>query len=217
MSRNAETLAEIAETIGNLEDQQKLKKLVSDALSQRTPIEELVEKGIKKGLDIVGKKYNDGEYFLAELMFSGTMVTEAMEILKPYLEKARTKKKGTMVIGSVAGDIHDIGKNLIKMLLTCRGWEIHDLDVDVSPSKFVEAVEKFKPDVLGMSSLLTTTAPMYGETMKALVNAGIRATVKVIIGGNAASRELAEEIKADGYATNAQQGIEQIEKWAKKR
>jgi methanogenic corrinoid protein MtbC1 len=211
-----EIVTEIANNIGTLEDRQKLKKLVSEALSQGIPIEELVEKGIRKGLDIVGKKYNDGEYFLAELMFSGTMVSEAMEILKPYLEKAGTKKKGIMVIGSVAGDIHDIGKNLIKMLLTCRGWEVQDIGVDIPPEKFVEAVKKFKPDVVGMSSLLTTTAPMYGVTTNELKKANLRSGLKIIIGGNAASKEIADEIGADGYATSAQEGIDQVESWIKK-
>ena len=209
-------LKNIADTIGNLEGQEKLKGLVNDALSQGIPIEELVEKGIRKGLDIVGKKYNDGEYFLAELMFSGTMVSEAMDILKPYLDKTGSKKKGIMVIGSVAGDIHDIGKNLIKMLLTCRGWDVQDIGVDIPPEKFVKAVKKFRPDVVGMSSLLTTTAPMYGETIEELRKAGLREKTKVIIGGNAASKEIADDIGADGFATSAQQGIDQIERWVRK-
>jgi len=165
-------------------------------------------------VDIVGKD-NEGEYFLAELMFSGTMVSEAMEILKPHLEKAGTKKKGIMVIGSVAGDIHDIGKNLIKMLLTCRGWDVQDIGVDIPPEKFVEAVKKFKPDVVGMSSLLTTTAPMYGVTINELKKENLRSGLKIIIGGNAASKEIADEIGADGFATSAQEGIDQVESWIK--
>jgi len=215
MSDNPEVLKNIATTIENLESKEKLKDLVNKAIAQGLPIEELVEKGIRKGLDAVGTKYSDGEYFLAELMYSGTMVSEAMDILEPYLEKTGTKKKGIMIIGSVEGDIHDIGKNLVKMLLTCRGWEVHDLGVDLPSGKFVEAVKKFSPDIVGMSSLLTTTAPMYGETIKELKKAGLRDQVKVIIGGNAASKEIAEEIGADGFATNAQQGIDQIERWVK--
>ena len=216
MSSEKEIINDIANNIGNLEDREKLKKQVNEALSKGIPIDEIVENGIRKGLDIVGKKYNDGEYFLAELMFSGTMVTEAMEILKPYLEKSGAKKKGTMIIGSVAGDIHDIGKNLIKMLLTCRGWEVHDIGVDITPEKFVEATKKFKPDVVGMSSLLTTTAPMFEVTINELKKANLRDDLKVIIGGNAASKEIMDEIGADGYATSAQQGIDQIESWVKK-
>lgn len=216
MGENEEILNGIVNTIADLKNGEKLKRLVKDAISRDISIEELVEKGIRKGLDIVGQKYSEGEYFLSELMFGGVMVTEALEILKPYLEKAKIEKKGTFVIGTVAGDIHDIGKNIVKALLICRGWEVIDLGVDVPPEKFVEAVREYKPDVVGMSALLTTTAPMFGETINALKRAGLREKVKVIIGGNAATEEIAEEIGADGYARNAQQGIEQCERWVRK-
>ena len=213
MGENREILNEITNTIAGLKNGEKLKKLLKNAICRGISVEELVENGIRKGLDIVGEKYSKGEYFLSELMFSGVMVTEALETLKPYLEKVKIKKKGTFLIGTVAGDIHDIGKNIVKTLLICRGWEVIDLGVDVPPKKFVEAVRDFKPDVVGMSSLLTTTAPMFGETINALKKAGLREKVKVIIGGNAATKEIAEEIGADGYARNAQQGIEQCERW----
>ncbi|KXA90803.1 hypothetical protein AKJ63_02200, partial [candidate division MSBL1 archaeon SCGC-AAA259D18] len=149
-------LNEIAERVKELENGDKLESLINEAISQDIPVEKISEEGLRKGLSIVGDRYESGSYFLAELSYAGEIVTEGMEVLKPYLQDSEEDISGKMVLGTVEGDIHDIGKNIVKMLLVSRGWQVQDLGVDVPPAEFVEAIKEYEPDVVGMSALLTT-------------------------------------------------------------
>jgi len=211
MENKEDIYEEIIDTIANLENSGKLKNLVEEALSKGYPVEEISENGLKKGLKIVGDKYESGEYFLAELSFGGDLVTEAMEILEPHLEGSEVERKGTIVIGTVEGDIHDIGKNIVKMLMKCRGWEVIDLGVDVPPSEFAEAVKANNPDLLGMTSLLTTTTPKFGETIEKLEEQEIRDDVKIVLGGRSASEEIMTQVGAEAYAVDVESGIKKCE------
>lgn len=215
MNKKDAVLDEIQHSIGELEGAEKTKLLIRQAFEQGFSVQEVVEKGIQRGLDTVGKYYETGLYALGELAYSGSIATEILEELKPRLLEAKIKKKGTIVMGAVQGDIHDIGKNIVKMLMTCKGWDVHDLGVDVSPETFADEVEKTRTDVLGLTALLTTTAPFFKLTIDKLKEKGIRDKAKVIIAGNAATKELAEEIGADGFALDAESGIEKCEEWVK--
>ncbi len=206
-------LENIAATLSELEDSGKIKKLVNEALSRRIPVMEIVEKGVRKGLDSVGKKYEASEYFLSELLFAATLMNDALEILKPRLKLEKIEKKGVIVLGTVRGDIHDIGKNIFKMFVQATGFEVHDLGVDVEPETFVEKLKETKADILGLSALLTTTRWEMKKIIDELSKAGMRGEVKVLLGGNAVTRDFASEIGADKAALDAVEGVEICKKW----
>ena len=204
---------DIEESISNLQSEEKLRDLIHTALSESVPPLEIIEQGLRKGLESVGKKYGDGEYFLSELLFAGVLMNNALEILKPQLKSEDIKKKSSIVLGTVRGDIHDIGKNIFKMLALAEGFEVYDLGVDVEPEKFLEKVKETNPQILGMSSLLTTTR----MEMKIVIDQMKQSQLKVpvIIGGNAVTKDFAEEIGADEAALDAVEGIEICKKWFK--
>ena len=216
MSTEDQILKQISNTVAELGDSKKLNQLVSSAISAGIPLVEIVEKGLSKGLEVIGERYEKLEYFLAELMYGGDIVAEAMKIIEPNLKNVEMKKKGVIVMGTVLGDVHDIGKNIVAMLMKFRGWEVHDLGVDLAPEKFVNAVRQISPDILGMTSLLTTTTPMFKITIDKLKENGIRDEIKVIIGGNAATEEVMYKSGADAYTTSAEDGIRKCEEWVKK-
>lgn len=213
MGDKSAILKNIASTLGELKNSGRIKELVNEALSEGIPPVEIVEKGLRKGLDVVGQRYEACEYFLSELLFAGSLMNDALEILKPHLEKEKTKKKGTIVLGTVRGDIHDIGKNIFKMLAMATGYEVHDLDVDVEPDVFVKKVKETGASILAMSALLTTTREQMKIVIDALNEAGIRNKVKVLIGGNAVTKDFAKEIKADEAALDAVEGVRICGAW----
>ena len=210
-------LEDIVRTVAELGTSEELNRLVDDALSVGVPVVDIVEKGLSKGLEVVGERYEALEYFLAELLYSGDLVAGAMKILEPHLKNVEMKKKGVIAVGTVLGDLHDIGKNIVAMLMKFRGWEVHDLGVDLPPERFVAAVEQTKPDIVGMTSLLTTTTPMFKVAIDKLKEAGLRDGVKVILGGNAATEEVMRQSGADGYTTSAEDGIRKCEEWVRKK
>jgi len=216
MTRKKTNFDHISRAISELEGADKAKKLVREAIGQGASIQDVVEKGIKKGLDVVGNRYETGEYALGELAYAGSIATELLQELKPILTESKIEAKGVIVMGAVQGDIHDIGKNIVKMLMICRGWEVYDLGVDVAPETFAQKVKEVKADVLGLTALLTTTRPMYKATIDKLKEMRVRNMVKVIIAGNAATDELAKEIGADGVALDAGSGIKICEEWIRK-
>jgi methylmalonyl-CoA mutase cobalamin-binding domain/chain len=213
MSTEYELLNKIAITISNLEDSGKIKNLIKEALSQKIPIVKIIEEGLRKGLDIVGKKYENNEYFLSELLFAATLMNDALEILEPLLKTEKIKSKGVIVLGTVKGDIHDIGKNIFKMYAQATGFEVYDLGVDVEPEVFIEKIKEKEAQILGLSALLTTTILEMKTVIEKLKKAGIRDKVKVLLGGNAVTKEFAKEIGADAAALNAIEGIEICKKW----
>lgn len=165
----------------------------------------------------VGEKYERKEYFLAELIMAGEVAEKGMKVLEPHLKGGGAKMVGKVIIGTVKGDLHDIGKNIVAMLLSAAGFEIIDLGVDVPPGKFVEAVREYNPDIVGMSALLTTTVAEMENAIKALKEAGLRDRVRVIIGGAPVTREFAEKIGADAAARNAIEGVEICKLWISRR
>ena len=198
----------IADAISNLENSERVKELVNKALSKGIPAVEIVYRGLRVGLDRVGKKYEAGEFFLSELLYSGMLMSESLEILEPRLKLEKIQNVGTIVIGPVRGDLHDIGKNIVAMLLQGAGFEVVDLGADVSKEKFLEFTQRENPDILGMSALLTTTMVYMSEIIDTVRSAGLKRNVKFIIGGAPVTQSYAEAIKADGYAPDAASAVD---------
>ncbi len=210
--REKEILEKLRDCIVNL-DIEGIQEACKEAIEAGIPAYKAVTDGMAKGMDIVGRKYENNEYFLAELIMAGETMKEGMKILKPYMKSSSAKKIGKVVIGTVRGDLHDIGKNVVITLLESAGFEVIDLGVDVPPEKFVEAVREHRPDILGMSALLTTTMLEMETTIKALKESGLRDKVKIIIGGAPITPEYAEKIGADAAARDAVEGVNICRSW----
>jgi len=215
MSEKEEILSRIKDAVVKL-DIDNIGKLCQEAINMGIPAYEIVMNGMAKGMDVVGEKYERNEYFLAELIMAGEVMKEGMKVLEPFLKKGEMKKAGKVVIGTVRGDLHDIGKNIVATLLNAAGFEVIDLGVDVAPEKFVEAVKENKPDIVGMSALLTTTMMEMENVIKALKEAGLRDKVKVIIGGAPITEEYAKKIGADAAARDAVEGVNICKSWVAK-
>lgn len=183
----------------------RARELANEALRAQIDPLAAIDQGFKPGMDIVGEGFAAGELFIPDLMMSGEAMKAAIATLEPELMKRRQQRQvlGRVVIGTVQGDIHEIGKTLVATMLSANGFEVHDLGVDVSPQRFVEAVRKVDADVVGLSALLTTTLLNQEAVIINLKEAGLRERVKVVVGGVPASPEWAEEIEADAYAENA--------------
>ena len=193
-------------------DLDRCKQLADEALKAGIAASDIIAKGLTVGLEEVGRRYEADQYFLSDLIMAGLAANVIMDVIKPSLGES-TQKAGVVLMGTVEGDMHDIGKNLVIVLLRALGYDVHDLGTDIPPKDFVKAVEKTKPDVLGMSSLLTVTVPKMGETIELLERTGIRNRVKVILGGRAATRKIAEEYGADASADDAIKGVETVRSW----
>jgi 5-methyltetrahydrofolate--homocysteine methyltransferase len=178
-------------------------ELTQDALNTGVSAEEILYKGLMMGMDHVSKEFKKGDMFVPEVMRSARTMLNAMEILKPLLSEAGTKMTGRVLLGTVKGDLHDIGKNLVGMMCEGAGFEVKDLGVDVEPDAFVQAVKEFEPDIVGMSALLTTTMRKMDDTLKAFEEAGLREVVKVMVGGAPVTQAFADKIGADAYAPDA--------------
>ncbi len=170
--------------------------------------DEIINNGLIKGMDIVGKKFKDGDYFLPEVMISSETMHKALKIIKPLLEDSDYESEGRIIIGTVRGDLHDIGKNLVSMMLVGAGFDVVDLGIDVSPNKFSDAVVEHKPKLLCMSALLTTTMPEMEVVISKLKELDLRHKVKVMVGGAPVTQKYAEKIGSDGYAVNAAEAVE---------
>jgi methanogenic corrinoid protein MtbC1 len=188
-------------------------KIAQDLLDKGTEPAEVME-ACRKALDEIGQRFEEGVYFLPELMLAGEMMTQITEIIKPKLaEMPEAKRYGKVVIGTVEGDIHDIGKNIVGFMLDVNGFEVLDLGVDVSPKKFVEAIKDFKPQVVALSGFLTLAFDAMKDTVAAIDSAGLRDTVKVMIGGGQINEEIKEYAGADGYGKDAMAGVSFAKKW----
>lgn len=189
-------------------DKDRIKNLVKKGLDLGISPYQILTEGMTKGLTIVGEKYERKEYFLAELVMAAETMKAGMEVLTPYLKAEEVDRRaGIVVIGTVKGDIHDIGKNIVVTLLSSAGFEVHDLGVDVPAEKFVEKVKETGADILAMSALLTTTMVEMENVIRLLEKEGLRCKVKVIVGGAPASEEFAKRIGADVYAPDALEGL----------
>ncbi len=169
----------------------------------------------RKGMEIVGKRFATSEYFLPELVFSGEILTEVTNLVKPHLagSGAKVKKIGQVVIGTVAGDIHDIGLNIVEFMLDVNGYEVTNLGVDVPKEKFVQAVKDTKAPVLGLSGFLTPAFDAMKETVASVEAAGIRNKIKIMIGGGQMNDEVRKYVKADAYGKNAMEAVALANKW----
>jgi 5-methyltetrahydrofolate--homocysteine methyltransferase len=165
------------------------------------------------GLDETGRRFERGEYFVPELMMAADTFKAGMEVLAPHVTREARKYQGTVVLGTVHGDVHDIGKNLVGFMLESNGFRVIDLGVDVPAERFLEAVQAYSADVLAMSALLTTTMLGMATVINTLEEAGLRERVKVIIGGAPVSQKFAEDIRADAYGATAPQGVQIIKRW----
>ena len=172
----------------------------------------IINEGLIEGMNIVGPKFKAGEMFVPEVMMSAKAMHCGLDLVKPFINDADVPSKGTVCIGTVAGDLHDIGKNLVIMILGSSGFNVIDLGVDVSVERFVDAVKEYNPQIIGMSALLTTTMPAMKDVIQALEEEGLRKNVKIIIGGAPLSESFSDQIGADGYAADAMIAKELCEK-----
>ena len=186
-------------------------ELVQQALGKNISPQVIITDGLTAGMQVVGEKFSTKEYFIPDMLASAEAVGAAMDIMKPVLKSANVKPKGKFAIATVKGDIHDIGKNIVAILLKGAGYEVHDLGVDVPTEKVVEFVREEKPGYLGLSALLTTTMTEMGVVIKALEENKLRSSVKVLIGGAAVSEEFAQEIGADAYCVDAFDAVRVLE------
>ncbi len=175
---------------------------------------DVMNQGLVAGMDAVGQRWKAGEMFLPEVIRSAKAMSGAMDILRPKLAETNVKTMGTFVIGTVLRDLHDIGKDLVAMMMEGMGMKVINLGIDLEPDVFVNAVKEHKPEFLGMSALLTTTMPQMGEVINALKEAGIRDQVKIMVGGAPVTEEYAAEIGADMYAANAAAAVDKVKESA---
>jgi 5-methyltetrahydrofolate--homocysteine methyltransferase len=186
-------------------------ELVEEALEKNIPLENLITEALTAGMEVVGEKYSTKEYFIPDMLASADAVGAAMEILKPHLEAANVETRGKFVIATIKGDIHDIGKNIVAILLRGAGYEVNDLGIDVPADRIVGVVREEQPDYLGLSALLTTTMTEMPAVIKALEDNNLRGKVKVLIGGAAVSDEYAAEIGADAFCRDGFHAIKVLE------
>jgi 5-methyltetrahydrofolate--homocysteine methyltransferase len=180
---------------------------VKAAMDADVPAEVILKDGLIKAMAEVGRLFEENEYFVPEMLVSARAMQSGLNLLKPLLAASGAEPAGRVVIGTVKGDLHDIGKNLVAMMLEGAGFEVIDLGTDVSPEKFVKAVVDNKASIIGMSALLTTTMPSMSNTIKALEEAGIRDQVKVMIGGAPVTDGFAKQVGADGYSPDASSAV----------
>ena len=189
-------------------DAEKVEELVKQALEENLLPKDILENGLIKGMDIIGAKFKKNEVYVPEVLIAARAMHTGMSVLRPKLAETGVKNIGKVAIGTVKGDLHDIGKNLVKMMLEGAGFEVIDLGIDVSVDKFVEAVKVHQPNIVGMSALLTTTMVNMPEVIKALETAGLRDKVKIMIGGAPITQNYADQIGADGYSPDAASAVD---------
>ena len=181
----------------------ELVKLVNAAVAENTPASDILKKGLISGMDIVGEKMENGDMFIPEVLMAAKTMGECVAILKPLLDEGETIGNSNVLIGTVKGDLHDIGKNLVGMMMESAGLTVHNLGVDIGPEEFVNQVREKDAQIVCLSALLTTTMPMMKQTIDAICESGLRDQVKIIVGGAPVNQSFADEIGADGYAADA--------------
>ncbi len=208
-------LVEIAK---NLEhgDSAAVKELLRKALSIDISPKDILKKGLIKGMEAVGKKFKKNEIFIPEVLIASRAMKSAMDIIKPYLTESVVRSRGKIVLGTVRGDLHDIGKMVVRIALEREGYDIIDLGVDVPKETFLEAVQKENPDILGMSALLTSTMSYMREVIDLTRSTYLKKKVKIIIGGAPITSSFADEIGADGYAPEAESAVTLVRSLLKK-
>lgn len=186
----------------------KVSELVSNAITEGIGPEEILNKGLIAGMNIVGQKFKSCEFYVPEVLIAARAMKSAMEILKPKLLESNIKPIATIALGTVKGDLHDIGKNLVGMMLQGSGFDVIDLGVDVTPEEFVSAIKEKNADIIAMSALLTTTMPSMKTVIIKINESGLREKVKIMIGGAPVTQSYANDIGADGYSPDAASAVE---------
>jgi 5-methyltetrahydrofolate--homocysteine methyltransferase len=190
----------------------KSKEITQDLVNKGVDPSEILNEGLIAGMEVVGRKFKANEMYIPEVLIAARAMHAAMDILKPLLSESGAPSKGTAVIGTVQGDLHDIGKNLVSMMLEGAGFNVVDIGVDIPPEKFIEEVNSNKANILGLSALLTTTMPAMKEVIDEVRKDGNAQSVKIIVGGAPVTQEYADSIGADGYAADASTAVEISEK-----
>jgi len=190
-----------------LAGQPGVSELIEQALTLDISLADIINNGLTQGMNIVGRKFEAGEYFIPDMLASAEAVGAAMEILEPHLARSGIEVKGKIIIATVKGDLHDIGKNIVSVLLRGAGYTVIDIGNDVDPQVIMDAVREEKPEFLGLSALLTSTMAQMKDIIQLLTESGLRDTVKVIIGGAPVSKEFADSIGADGYGADGFQAV----------
>lgn len=209
-------LNNLTAAVGELNEEAVL-QMLDDFLSSnpsQTDAQKVVA-ACQGGMAIVGDLFEKGEYFVGDLIFAGELLSTAIEKLKPNLGSGSESQVGTIVLGTVAGDLHDIGKNIFRSMAEAAGFKVVDLGIDQSAAEFVNKVKEFNPAIVGMSGVLTLALDAMKKTVDALKEAGLRDRVKIIIGGNPVTKEACEQIGADAFTTNAAEGVKMCQKWVK--
>lgn len=209
-------LQALTQAVGEL-DEEKVLGLLREFVATNPGVEETqqVVNACQQGMAIVGDLFEKNEYFVGDLIFAGELLTAAIDILKPVLGGGSSEKVGSIVLGTVEGDLHDIGKNIFKSMAEAAGFEVYNLGIDVPASTFVEKVKEVKPQIVGMSGVLTLALDSMKKTVDALKEAGLRDQVKIIIGGNPVTEDACRQIGADRFTTNAAEGVKICQGWVK--
>ena len=206
----------VTQAVGDLEEEKVMSLLANFVASN--PSEEEGQKAVaacQEGMAVVGELFEKGEYFVGDLIFAGELLTDAINVLKPVVGSGISTKVGTIVLGTVHGDLHDIGKNIFKSMSEAAGFEVHDIGIDQPVQAFVDKVKEVKPDIVGMSGVLTLALEAMKDTVAGLKEAGLRDDVKVIIGGNPVTKEACVHIGSDAFTTNAAEGVKISQAWVK--
>jgi 5-methyltetrahydrofolate--homocysteine methyltransferase len=189
-------------------DADKAAQLTQRALDQDLAAKDILDNGLVVGMNEVGARFKRGDMFVPEVLMSADAMAAALELLRPALAAAGAKLIGKILLGTVKGDLHDIGKNLVGMMCEGAGFEVFDIGFDADPEQFIEAIKEHQPDIVGLSAMLTTTMRAMGHTIKAIEEAGLRDQIKIVVGGAPVDAEFAKRIGADGYGSNAASGVD---------
>jgi len=193
-------------------DMNKAVAETQQAIDSDCGVQAIIDEGLISAMDEVGDRFSKGIIFVPQMLRSAKTMQECMKLLEPLLKEGGVTTKGKVLIGTVKGDLHDIGKNLVSMMMEGAGFTVTDLGVDVPPEKFVQKAQEVEPDIVAMSALLSTTMPAMAQTIESMVNADIRGRVKVMIGGAPVTAKYAQEIKADSYAADAGSAVIEAKK-----
>jgi dimethylamine corrinoid protein len=209
-------LKELTQAVGEL-DEDKVNELLAEFVNSNPTEEEAQEvvNACQQGMGTVGDLFEKGEYFVGDLIFAGELLTDAINKLKPVIGNKSASSVGTIVLGTVHGDLHDIGKNIFKSMAEAAGFTVHDLGTDQPVSAFVDKVKEVKPEIVGMSGVLTLAIESMKYTIEGLKEAGLRDNVKIIIGGNPVTKEACDYVGADAFTTNAAAGVKICQGWVK--
>jgi 5-methyltetrahydrofolate--homocysteine methyltransferase len=186
----------------------EIEALVQSAIEDKADLDQIINDGMIAAMDVVGQKFAANDIFIPEMLVSAVTMKKGLDIIKPLLKSDEIESRGTIVMCTVKGDIHDIGKNLVIMMLKGAGFDVIDLGVDMSTEELTQKVEEIKPDILGLSALLTTTMPEIKNVIETLKDKGLRNSVKVIVGGAPLNAAFAEKVGADGYGKDAAEAVE---------